>query len=98
MTWSWGDMVMDRKGLRKVITCKLHNEPDPGCPQECIGGCEKSGKINGAMESPDIVTPNSMYNAVIFEKGERSRAVRSYSDVTREDVKTPLGKNRFIIF
>ena len=37
------------------------------------------------------------YNAVILEKGDKSRAVRSYADVTREDVHTPLGQNRLII-
>ena len=49
------------------------------------------------MEFPDGGTHNSTYDAVILEKGERSRAIRSYADVTREDVKTPLGKNRLII-
>ena len=42
-------------------------------------------------------THNGMYNAVILEKGERSRAVKSYADVTKVDVKTPLGQNRIII-
>ena len=49
------------------------------------------------MECPDGGTHNGTYNVVILEKVERSRAVRSYADVTREDVKTPLGKNRLII-
>ena len=37
------------------------------------------------------------YDAVKLERGEKSQAVRSYADVTREDVNTPLGKNRLII-
>ena len=49
------------------------------------------------MECPDGGTYNGTYNAVIIEKGVRSRAVRSYADVTREYVKTPLGENRLII-
>ena len=52
---------------------------------------------NGAMESPDGGIHNGTDDAVILEKGERSQAVRSYAEVTREDVKTPLGKNRLII-
>ena len=31
------EMGMDRKGLEKEITCKLHNNTDPGCPRECVG-------------------------------------------------------------
>ena len=38
-----------------------------------------------------------MYDAVKLEKGEKSRAVRRYADVTREDVQTPLGQNRLVI-
>ena len=49
------------------------------------------------MECPNGRTHNGTYDAIILEKVERSRAVRSYDDVTREDVKTPLGKNRLII-
>ena len=49
------------------------------------------------MECPDGRTHNGTYDAVILEKGERPRAVRSYTDVTRGDVKTPLGTNRLII-
>ena len=29
-----GEMGMDGKGLKKGITCKLHNETDTRCPQE----------------------------------------------------------------
>ena len=39
-----------------------------------------------------------MYNDVILDKGERSWVIRSYSDVSKEVVKTPLGKNRIIIY
>ena len=49
------------------------------------------------MECPDGGTNNGMYDAVILEKVERSWAIRSYADVTREYVNTPLGKNRHII-
>ena len=49
------------------------------------------------MECLDGRTHNGTYDAVILEKGERPWAVRSYSDVTREDVKTPLGQNILII-
>ena len=49
------------------------------------------------MECPNGGTQNVTYNAVILEIGERSRVVRIYNDVTREDVKTPLGQNRLII-
>ena len=55
------------------------------------------GRKNGAKECPDGATHNGTYDAVILEKGERSRAVRSYAEVIREDVKTPLGKNGLII-
>ena len=92
-----GEMSMDGTGLKKGITCKMHNETDPGCPQECIGDCGKVGRKNGAMEFPDGGKHNSMYDAIIPEKGERPRVIRSYNDVTREDVKMPLGKNRLII-
>ena len=86
-----GEMVMDITCLEKGITCKLHNNTDPGFPQECVGDCGKVGRKNIATECPDGGTHNGTYDAVIFEKGERSRAVRSYADVTREDLKTPLG-------
>ena len=39
-----GKMGMDRTGLTKGITCKLHNNTDPGCPQECVGYCDKVGR------------------------------------------------------
>ena len=92
-----GKMGMDGTGLKRGITCKLHNETDIGCPQECVGDCGKVGGGNGAMQFPDGETHNGMYDAVILEKIDRSRAVRSYADVTREDMKTPLEKNRPMI-
>ena len=92
-----GERGMDGTGLKNGITWKLHNETDPGCPQECVGDCDKVGRKNGAKECLDGGTHNGMYNAVILEKGERSRAVKSYADVTKVDVKTPLGQNRIII-
>ena len=63
-----------------------------------MGDCGKVGRGNCAMEWPDGGTHNGTYNVVILEKGERSWAVRSYADVTREDVKTPLGQNRLIFY
>ena len=49
------------------------------------------------MECPYGGTQNGIYNAVILEKVERLWAVRSYAEVSREDVKTPLGQNILII-
>ena len=49
------------------------------------------------MECSNIGARKGTYDAVILDKGERSRAVRSYADVTREDMKTSLGGNRLII-
>ena len=92
-----GEMGMDGKVLKGGITCKLHNETDPKCPQECVGDCGKTGRENFAMECSNIVVCRGMYDAFKLEKGEKSRAVRSYSDVAREDVQTPLGQNRLII-
>ena len=85
------------KGLKRGITCKLYNETDHGCPQECVGDCGKVGRENGAMEFPDGGTHNGTYDVFIFKKVERSWAVRSNADVTREDAKTLLGENRVII-
>ena len=41
------------------------------------------GRGNSAMEFPNEGTHNGTYDAVILEKGESSRAVRSYADITR---------------
>ena len=49
------------------------------------------------MDCSNIGVRKGTYDAVKLEKGEKSRAVRSYSDVTREDVQMPLGQNRLII-
>ena len=49
------------------------------------------------MECSNIVVRKDTYDAVKLDKGYKSRAVRSYNDVTREDVQTPLGQNRLII-
>ena len=56
------------------------------------GDCGKAGRENGAMECPNIGANKGTYNAVKLEKREKSWAVRSYADVIREDVQTPLGK------
>ena len=58
----------------------------------------QSGKLDGAIECPDVVTHKVTFNAVILEKRESSQAVRGYDDVTREDLNTPLGGNRHIIY
>ena len=92
-----GDMGMDRKVLKKGITCKLHNETDPRCPQEFVGDCGRTGRENGAMECSNIGVRRGTYNTVRLEKGKKSRAVKSYAEVNREDVQTSLGKNRLII-
>ena len=39
-----GKMGMDGAGFKKGITCKIHNETYPGCPQECVGDFGKSGR------------------------------------------------------
>ena len=62
-----------------------------------VGDCGKTGIKNGAMECSNIGARKGTHDAVKLEKGEKSRAVRSYADVTREDVQTLLGKNRLII-
>ena len=62
-----------------------------------VGDCGKTGRKNGAMEFPNIGVRRGTYDTFKLEKGEISLAVRSYADVTREDVQTPLGKNRLII-
>ena len=89
-----GGMVIDGKSLNKVIMCKLHNETDPRFPQECVGDCGRTERENGDMECSNIGVGRGKYDAVKLWKGEKSRAVRNYSDVTREDVQTPLRKNR----
>ena len=62
-----------------------------------VGDCGKTGRENGAMECSYIGVSKGTYDAVKLEKGKNSRAARSYADITREDVQTPLGKNRLII-
>ena len=49
------------------------------------------------MECSNIGVHVGTYDAVKLEKREKSRVVRSYADVTTEDVQTPLGQNRLII-
>ena len=66
--------------------------PAPPC-----WGLWKNGRENGAKECSNIGVRGGTYDAVKLEKGEKLWAVRSYADVTREDVKTPLGQNRLII-
>ena len=92
-----GEMGMEEKALKRGITCKLHNDTDPRFPQDCVGYCGKTGGGNSAMELSNIGVCRGTYDAVKLEKVEKSRAVRSYADVTREDVQMPLGQNRLII-
>ena len=49
------------------------------------------------MECPNIVVRRGTYDTVKLEKGEMSQTVRSYADVTREDLQTPIGQNILII-
>ena len=49
------------------------------------------------MDRSNIGVRRGTYDAVKLEKGEKSRAVRSYADITTEYVQTPLGQNRLII-
>ena len=79
-------MGMDGKGLKKGITCKLHNETGPRFSQECVGYCYNTGRGNGAMECLNIRVRRGTYDTVKLDKGEISRAVRSYADVTSEDI------------
>ena len=65
--------------------------------EACVGDCGKTGRENGAMECSNIGARKGTYDTVKLEKVEESRVVQRYSDVTREDVQTPLGKNRLII-
>ena len=62
-----------------------------------MGIVVKTGRENGTMECPNIGVHLGMHDAVKLEKGENSRSVRSYADVTREDVHIPIGRNRLII-
>ena len=49
------------------------------------------------MECPNIRVPRGTYNMVKWEKGEISREVMSYAEVTKKYVHTPLEQNRLII-
>ena len=79
-----GEMGMDGKALKREITCKLRNDTYPRCPQEYVGDCRKAVSKNGATECSNIGARKGMYNAVKLEKVDKSQAVRSYSDITRE--------------
>ena len=94
------ECTMEPAGVRRgnnEIVCIEEGSLMPNLLSTLVGDCGKAGRKNGAMECPDIGTHNGTYNDFILEKGERSWAVRTYDDVTREDAKTPLGKNRLII-
>ena len=49
------------------------------------------------MECSNIGARKGTYSAIKLEKRDKSRAVRSYAYVTREDVQKPLGQNKLII-
>ena len=55
------------------------------------------GRKNGAKECSSGKVQNGTYDTVILRKGERSRVVRSYADVTRGNIETSLGQNILII-
>ena len=59
------EMGMDRKGLKKGITCELHNETDPRCPQQCVGDFGNTGRENSDMECPNIVVRRGTYDTFI---------------------------------
>ena len=59
-----GEMDMDGKRLKRGITCKLHNDTDPRCQQECVRDFGKSGRGNGAMDCSNIGAHRSTYDAV----------------------------------
>ena len=56
-----------------------------------VGDCGKTERKTGSMECSNIGAHKVTYDAIELEKGEKSLAVRSYTDGTREDVQTPLG-------
>ena len=62
-----------------------------------VGDCGRTGRENGDLECSNTRVCRGTYDAVNLEKGEKSRSVRRYADVTREDVQNPLGGNRLII-
>ena len=32
-----GEMFTEEAGIKRGVMWKLHNNTDPGCPQECVG-------------------------------------------------------------
>ena len=62
---------------------KLHNEADPGFPQECVGDYDNVGGGNRAEEGSVGRVRANTHDFVIFQKRERSHEVSSYSDITR---------------
>ena len=60
-----GDMGMYGTGLKRSITCKLHNDTNPGCPHECVGDCDKVGRKivlrSAPMENPITVRIMTLY-------------------------------------
>ena len=63
-----GEMGMDGKVLKKGITCKVHNDTNTRCPQECVWDCGKIGRKSGAMECSNIRVRRGTDDAVKLEK------------------------------
>ena len=49
------------------------------------------------MECSNIGSCKGTYDTGKLKNGDKSRAVMTYADVSREDEQTPLGQNRLII-
>ena len=62
-----------------------------------VGDCDKVGRENCAKECSDGRKQNGTYHTFILEKGDTSRVVKNYTEVTRGNVEMPLGQNRLII-
>ena len=89
------EMGMDGAGIKKGVMWKIHNETDPGFPQECVGDYENLGGRDGAEDRSDGRVGRvraDIYDSVILKKRERSWEVRSYNDLARENIEMPLGK------
>ena len=65
------------------IVDKMKSNPD-AFADASVADCGKAGRENGAMECSNIGSRKGTYDAVKLDKGEKSRDVRSYFDVTSE--------------
>ena len=90
------NMGMDGKGLKRGVMWKLHNEKDPGCPQECVGDFDNVRGSNTSDGGSDrnVSTNSNVHtntsNSVIIRKRERSReaayTVGGYADIARGNI------------